>query len=91
MGEMTDKAKAAGNKLAGNVKEGIGKMTDNERLEAEGKAQQLHGLHQVASGGSLLAHTDSPTGRSVGSATDAGDAARGENPAMPRNTATIAA
>ena len=35
MGEMTDKAKAAGNKLAGNVKEGIGKMTDNERLQAE--------------------------------------------------------
>ena len=40
MGEMTDKAKAAGNKLAGNVKEGIGKMTDNESLEAEGQRDQ---------------------------------------------------
>ena len=29
MGEATDKLKAAGNKLAGNVKEGIGKATGN--------------------------------------------------------------
>ncbi len=50
MGEFTDKAKAAGNKVAGNVKEGIGKMTDNERLEAEGKAQQLKGSAQDVSG-----------------------------------------
>ena len=50
MGEMTDKAKAAGNKLAGNVKEGIGKMTHNERLEAEGKAQQAKGTAQNVSG-----------------------------------------
>ncbi|KIX18392.1 CsbD family protein [Paracoccus sp. 228] len=50
MGEMTDKAKAAGNKLAGNVKEGIGKMTDNKRLEAEGKAQQAKGTAQNVSG-----------------------------------------
>lgn len=50
MGEMTDKAKAAGNKLAGNVKEGIGKMTDDERLEAEGKAQQAKGTAQNVSG-----------------------------------------
>lgn len=50
MGEMTDKAKAAGNKLAGNVKEGIGKMTDNERLEVEGKAQQAKGTAQNVSG-----------------------------------------
>ena len=39
MGEATDKLKAAGNKLAGNVKESIGKATDNASLEAEGKAQ----------------------------------------------------
>ena len=36
MGEFTDKAKAAGNKTAGAVKETTGKATDNERLEAEG-------------------------------------------------------
>ncbi|MFC9561802.1 CsbD family protein [Agromyces sp. NPDC056965] len=28
-------------RLTGKVKEGIGKMTDNERLEAEGKADQV--------------------------------------------------
>lgn len=50
MGEFTDKAKAAGNKVAGNVKEGIGKLTDNERLEAEGKAQQVKGSAQDVSG-----------------------------------------
>ena len=43
MGEATDKLKAAGNKLAGNVKESIGKATDNASLEAEGKAQKVKG------------------------------------------------
>ncbi|AWB94918.1 CsbD family protein [Agromyces badenianii] len=28
-------------RLTGKAKEGIGKMTDNERLEAEGKADQV--------------------------------------------------
>ncbi|MFB9310636.1 uncharacterized protein YjbJ (UPF0337 family) [Agromyces hippuratus] len=28
-------------RMTGKVKEGIGKMTDNERLEAEGKADQV--------------------------------------------------
>lgn len=27
-------------KLGGRIKEGVGKLTDNERLEAEGKADQ---------------------------------------------------
>ena len=27
--------------MTGKVKEGVGKMTDNERLEAEGKADQV--------------------------------------------------
>lgn len=46
MGEFTDKATAAGNKIAGNLKEAVGKATDNDRLEAEGKAQQLKGTAQ---------------------------------------------
>lgn len=50
MGEATDKLKAAGNKLAGNVKEGIGKATDNASLEAEGKAQKLKGSAQDVKG-----------------------------------------
>ncbi|TCD01889.1 CsbD family protein [Erythrobacteraceae bacterium CFH 75059] len=50
MGEFTDKMKAAGNKLAGNTKEAIGDATDNERLEAEGKAQQAKGTGQNIKG-----------------------------------------
>lgn len=50
MGEFTDKLAAAGNKVAGNVKEAIGKATDNERLEAEGEAQQLKGTGQDVKG-----------------------------------------
>jgi uncharacterized protein YjbJ (UPF0337 family) len=50
MGELTDKLSAAGNKLSGNIKEGAGKATDNERLVAEGKAQQLKGTGQNIKG-----------------------------------------
>jgi len=50
MGEATDKIKAAGNKLAGGVKETIGDATDNERLEAEGQAQQAKGTVQNVKG-----------------------------------------
>ncbi|MGN5375064.1 CsbD family protein [Sphingomonas hankookensis] len=50
MGEFTDKLAAAGNKVAGNVKEAVGKATDNERLEAEGEAQQLKGTGQDVKG-----------------------------------------
>jgi uncharacterized protein YjbJ (UPF0337 family) len=50
MGELTDKLSAVGNKVAGNVKEAIGKATDNERLVAEGEAQQLKGTGQDLTG-----------------------------------------
>ena len=35
-----DKAKNKAEELGGKVKEGVGKATDDERLEAEGKADQ---------------------------------------------------
>ena len=50
MGEFTDKMKAAGNKVAGKVKEEICDLTDNQTLEAEGKAQQLKGSAQDVKG-----------------------------------------
>lgn len=50
MGEFIDKTKAAGNKLAGNVKEAVGDATDNVRLEEEGKAQQAKGTAQNIAG-----------------------------------------
>lgn len=37
----SDKAKNTGQDLAGKAKEGLGKMTDNEKLEAEGKGDQI--------------------------------------------------
>lgn len=50
MGEFTDKLDAAGNKIAGKVKEVIGSVTGNEKLEAEGDAQQLKGSAQDIKG-----------------------------------------
>lgn len=50
MGEATDKIKAAGNKVAGSVKEAIGKATDNPKLEAEGKMQHAKGTAQDVAG-----------------------------------------
>ena len=35
-----DKVHNAAEDLKGKVKEGVGKLTDNERLEAEGQADQ---------------------------------------------------
>ncbi|WP_430912397.1 CsbD family protein [Methylobacterium sp. sgz302541] len=43
MSSTTDKIKGLANEAAGNVKQGVGKMTGNEKLEAEGKAQELKG------------------------------------------------
>ncbi|MBB1512568.1 CsbD family protein [Tessaracoccus sp. MC1627] len=36
-----DKIRNAAEEAGGKVKEGLGKATDNERLEAEGKADQV--------------------------------------------------
>jgi len=38
-----DKIKAAADKVTGQVKETVGKVTDNEELVAEGKADQVKG------------------------------------------------
>jgi uncharacterized protein YjbJ (UPF0337 family) len=37
---LDDKAQNAAQDLGGKVKEGVGKATDDERLEAEGNADQ---------------------------------------------------
>ncbi len=50
MGEVTDKLKAAGNKLAGSVKQAVGVHTDNPDLAAEGDAQKLKGTGQDIKG-----------------------------------------
>ena len=40
---MNDKAEHKGEELKGSVKEGFGKLTDNDSLEAEGKAEKWSG------------------------------------------------
>ncbi len=37
---LDDKIRNAGEEMAGKVKEGMGKASDDERLEAEGKGDQ---------------------------------------------------
>lgn len=51
MSSTTDKIKGAANEAAGNIKQSIGKVTGNEKLQAEGKAQEVEGKTQRAVGG----------------------------------------
>lgn len=50
MSSTTDKIKGLANEAIGNVKQGIGKATDNDRLRAEGKGQEIRGEAQQAVG-----------------------------------------
>lgn len=50
MGSTADKAKGLANEAAGNVKQAVGKATDNERLQGEGFAQERKGEAQQAIG-----------------------------------------
>lgn len=50
MGELKDKAKGLANEAAGNVKQAVGKATDNERLRAEGAVQERKGEAQNLAG-----------------------------------------
>lgn len=40
MGDMGDKMKHGAEDLGGKIKEGVGDLTDNERLEREGEMDQ---------------------------------------------------
>lgn len=53
LGDMGDKAKHAGEEALGKAKEGVGKATDNDSLEAEGQADQ--GKANVKQAGDSLA------------------------------------
>lgn len=41
-----DQFKGAAKEAGGNIKEGVGKMTGNEKLQAEGKMDQVAGAVQ---------------------------------------------
>jgi uncharacterized protein YjbJ (UPF0337 family) len=66
MSSTTDKLKGLANEAVGNVKQAAGKVTGNDRLVAEGQAQELKGEAQktvgdVKDGAKSLA--DKVTGR----------------------------
>lgn len=50
MGELTEKTKGLGNKIAGKVKETAGDATDNAKLKSEGNLQQAKGKAQDVAG-----------------------------------------
>ncbi len=50
MGSTGDKIKGLANEAMGNVKQAVGRATDNSKLEAEGHAQELKGEAQQAVG-----------------------------------------
>jgi len=46
MSSTGDKIKGMANEAVGNVKQGVGKATDNDKMRAEGKAQEIKGETQ---------------------------------------------
>ncbi|MFK5599799.1 CsbD family protein [Methylobacterium sp. HMF5984] len=50
MSSTTDKIKGLANEAVANVKQGVGNVTGNDKLVAEGKAQELKGEAQKTVG-----------------------------------------
>ncbi|WP_182085949.1 CsbD family protein [Aureimonas sp. ME7] len=50
MGSTADKASGLANEAVGNIKQGVGKAVGNDRLQAEGAAQELKGEAQQTVG-----------------------------------------
>ncbi|HEF4757624.1 CsbD family protein [Pseudomonas putida] len=50
MGSTSDKVKGMANEAVGNVKQGVGKATGNDKMRAEGVMQEKKGEAQQAVG-----------------------------------------
>ena len=50
MSSTTDKIKGLANEAVGNLKQGVGNVTGNDKLVAEGKVQELKGEAQKTVG-----------------------------------------
>ncbi|WP_448675664.1 CsbD family protein [Pseudomonas sp. LY-1] len=50
MSSTSDKVKGVANEAVGNIKQGIGKVTGNDKLRAEGMVQEKKGEVQKAVG-----------------------------------------
>jgi uncharacterized protein YjbJ (UPF0337 family) len=46
-----DRIEGAAKNIGGNIKEGVGKLTGDEKLKAEGRAEQVEGKVQNTVGG----------------------------------------
>lgn len=57
-----DRIKGAGNQAKGAVKEGVGKLVGDPKLQAEGKADKATGKVQSAVGGAKDAARDAAKG-----------------------------
>jgi uncharacterized protein YjbJ (UPF0337 family) len=66
MSTIDDKARGTGNDAVGNVKQVVGNVTGNERLEREGEAQETKGEAQQA-----LGHAKEAVGNALQSAANA--------------------
>jgi uncharacterized protein YjbJ (UPF0337 family) len=58
MGSTSDKVSGIANKVAGTIKQGVGKAVGSERLEAEGHIQEAKGKVQTAVGDAKSAVKD---------------------------------
>jgi uncharacterized protein YjbJ (UPF0337 family) len=61
MGSTKDKITGMANEAAGNIKQGVGKAVGSEKLQAEGKLQEIKGESQRAVGAAKDAIKDSAT------------------------------
>ena len=50
MGSTSDKVKGVANEAAGNIKQGVGKVTGSDKMRAEGVRQERKGEAQQAVG-----------------------------------------
>ncbi|MGH8386162.1 MAG: CsbD family protein [Pseudomonas sp.] len=50
MGSTSDKVKGMANEAAGNIKQGVGKAIDSDKMRAEGVVQEKKGEAQQAVG-----------------------------------------
>ena len=50
MGSTSDKIKGVANETAGKIKAGVGKVVGSDKLQAEGKVQEIKGDAQKAMG-----------------------------------------
>lgn len=58
MGSTSDKVSGLANEAIGNIKQGVGKLVGNDKLQAEGKIQEIKGEGQQAVGDAKAAAKD---------------------------------